>query len=317
MRLDFNKRNSLKDNNVVFHKKNCMTTPRLTIGMPTYRRAHTIRRALSSLAKQTSRDFVLVISDNASGDPETLKVIQEFGSDIPELVLVAQPENIGALPNLVFLLGVAETEYFMWLADDDEITPNYVAELIALLSADPTVVTAMGRWVAMQSPEQGVVMHQCRPDSRSRLVRLLRFIGGRADDSAFYGVHRTSSLRHCSFNDYWPPNRGVLTNWCYVLLFDLLLQGRFAYSDEASWISHNYSEKHYDRALALGTGDKVKTLLRRINLYAIYIGKSARSSPFFAPFIVGASVVGLVSDVMGAIVRLISAPHFGQQPKAK
>ena len=41
---------------------------RLTIGMPVYNGAATIRQALDSLLLQTARDFVLVISDNCSTD---------------------------------------------------------------------------------------------------------------------------------------------------------------------------------------------------------------------------------------------------------
>ena len=145
MKLDWSRRIRLENQNIVFHKKTRSATPRVTIGMPTYRRAHTIRRALSSISKQTYRDFVLVISDNAGTDPETLKAVQEFASVLPDVILVEQNENLGALPNLNFLLAIAETEYFMWLADDDEITPNYLAELVGLLDRDTSAVTAMGQ----------------------------------------------------------------------------------------------------------------------------------------------------------------------------
>ena len=247
MKLDWSRRIRLENQNIVFHKKTRSATPRVTIGMPTYRRAHTIRRALSSISKQTYRDFVLVISDNAGTDPETLKAVQEFASVLPDVILVEQNENLGALPNLNFLLAIAETEYFMWLADDDEITPNYLAELVGLLDRDTSAVTAMGQWISMQNPDEGHVRSQLRPDSQSRLVRLMRFVAGKADDSAFYGLHRTRCLRRGRFGGYLPPNRGVLTNWCYLILFDMLLQGRFTYSDNVAWIYHEYSEKQYDR----------------------------------------------------------------------
>ena len=119
MKLDWSRQIRLEDHNIVIHEKTRAGTPRVTIGMPTYRRAHTIRRALYSIAKQTYRDFVLVISDNAGTDPETVKAVQDCASYLPEVVLIAQDANLGGLPNLNVLLATAETEYFMWLADDD------------------------------------------------------------------------------------------------------------------------------------------------------------------------------------------------------
>lgn len=319
MKLDWSRRIRLEDQNLALHEKSRSSIPRVTIGMPTYRRAHTIRRALSSIANQTYRDFVLVISDNAGTDPETFKAVQEFASDFPEVILVAQDENLGALPNLNFLLAVAETEYFMWLADDDEITPDYLTELVGLLDCDSSTVTAMGQWRSMQSPDVGYIRPQLRPESQSRLRRLACFVAGKADDSAYYGLHRTSCLRRGRFEGYFPPNSGVLTNFCYLILFDMLLQGRFAYSDKAAWICHNYSEKHYERALGRGLTDKVKTFLRRINVYAIYTGKTARAAPWLVPFILAASVVGFLRDIAAAMLglsRTLLTHRFTSRPSA-
>lgn len=308
MSLDWSRRICLGDQNIILHERTGDWVPRVTIGMPTYRRANTIRRALASIAGQNYRHFVLIISDNAGEDPQTIDAVRDIASNLPEVILIAQEKNLGALSNLNFLLAVAETEYFMWLADDDEITDDYLAELVELLDKDPAAVTAMGSWLHMDSSTEGKIRPQLRPESRSRLRRLARFVAGRSDDSAFYGLHRTDCLRLCRFHGYLPPNKGILTNWCYVFLFDLLLQGRFRYTENAAWICHNHSEKLYERALARGVGDRFKTLLRRINVYAIYVGKTTRSAPLLAPVILGASVVGLTRDIVTAAWRLMRTP---------
>ena len=304
MKLEWNTRINLRDHEVLLHEKTTNTTPRVTIGLPTYRRGHLIRRALASIATQSYRNFVLVISDNAGKDPETLAAVKEFSGNLPEVVVIAQKDNIGALENFKFLLAAAKTEYFMWLADDDEISPDYLEELVGLLDADPGTVTAMGRWKHMTSPTVGMIRSQIRLDSTHRLHRLFRFVAGNADDSSFYGVHRTSSLRKIRFNGYLPPNKHVLTNWCYLFLFDMLFQGRFAYSDNATWICHNYSEKEYNRAPAHSGWDRIKTLLLRLNVHAIYIGKTARKGPILIPAILVASLLGFTRDIVTAAWRL-------------
>lgn len=304
MKLNWDSRINLQDHDVLLHYKSIESAPRVTIGLPTYRRGHLLRRALASIAAQNYRDFVLIISDNAGNDPETLAAVKEFSGSLPEIFLVAQKENIGAVNNLKFLLAAAETEYFMWLADDDEISPDYLAELVSLLDDDPGTVTAVGRWMHITSPTEGAIRLQLRPDSKSRIHRLFNFVSGKADDSAFYGVHRTECLRQSRVPDYLPPNRGVLTNFCYILLFDMLWLGQFRFGRTATWICHNYTEKEYNRAVANSFGDKVKTLLRRLNVYSIYIGKTACKGPVLVPAILVASIFGFTRDVVSAAWRL-------------
>ena len=308
MRLDWDTRIEISSQSVIFHKKNSSFRPRVTIGLPTYRRSHLIRRALTSLAYQSYRNFVLIISDNHGKDDETIAVVKEFTNELPEVFLVAQENNIGALNNLKFLLACATTEYFMWLADDDEISEDYIQELIGLLDEDTSVMTAMGNWIAMIDPCTGQKRKQRRPIERSRVLRLFRFVVGPSDDSAFYGLHRTACLRRTSFSDYLPPNRGVLTNFCYLILFDMLLQGRFAYGKNAEWICHNYSEKDYKKAFSRGFFDRVRTGLRRLNVYSLFMLKAFCWNPFLLPFVFIASVIGFLNDIRLALQRI--APYF-------
>lgn len=304
MNLDWNTRISLRDQDLLLHKKNSDTAPRVTIGLPTYKRGHLIRRALASIAAQSYRDFVLIVSDDAGEDSETLAAICEFSDALPEIALITQKETLGMIGNFKFLLAAAETEYFMWISDDDEISPDYLEELVGLLDTDLDTVTAMGRWKDMTSPTDGLLRLQLRPEAESRMQRLFHFVAGKADDSAFYGVHRTDCLRQIRVPNYLPPNRGVLTNFCYLLLFDMLWLGRFRFGRSATWICHNYTEKDYNRALAGGVADRLRTLLRRLNIYGIYIGKTARKGPILIPAILVASLLGFTRDIVTATWRL-------------
>jgi len=304
MKLHWDTRINLRDLDVLLHQKSTDTAPRVTIGLPTYRRGHVIRRALASIAAQSYKHFVLIISDNNGQDRETMAAVGEYANTFPEVVLVAQKENIGALQNLKFLLAAAQTEFFMWIADDDEISTDYLEELVGLLDAAPDAVSAVGKWLHMTSLTEGSIRPQIRLESMQRLNRLFKFVAGKADDSAFYGVHRTDCLRQSHFDSYLPPNRGVLTNFCYLVLFDMLCFGRFRYGQSATWICHVYSEKEYNRALGRGVTDRIKTLLRRLNIYALYISKTARNVPMLIPVVTFASIVGFTQDVIIAFFRL-------------
>lgn len=106
-----------------------VTTPLVSIGIPTYNGSHRIIRALSSLWKQGYPNLEIIISDNCSTD-NTQEVMDNICKDHPEIRYYRQPKNIGMMPNFRFLLSNASGKYFMWLSDDDQIQegtiPRYV-----------------------------------------------------------------------------------------------------------------------------------------------------------------------------------------------
>jgi len=304
MKLDWNRRERIGDQNITLHAKGSDRPPRVTVGVPTFNRTDTLRRTLRALARQSFRDFVVIVSDNAGDDPATVDAVRAAAAELPEVILIAQPRNLGALPNMNLLLACAQTEYFMWLADDDEVSETYLEELVALLDARPEAVAAMGNWRMMTAPQKGALRPQLDNSAPGTARRVWRYIAGPADDSFFYGLHRTERIRSCRFGDYLFPNAGVLTNWCYVFLFDLILQGPVLHSDRAEWICHNYSVKQYTAAASRGLGDRAKTLLRRINVYALYNAKVVRHRPLLLLVSLPASVAGLARDVLSFSGRL-------------
>jgi glycosyltransferase involved in cell wall biosynthesis len=301
---DWNRRVRIEDENIILRIKNTDRAAKVTVGLPTFNRPDTLRRALSSLAHQTFRDFVVIVSDNAGVNQATIDAVQEVGKDLPEVYLIAQESNTGALGNLSFLLGCANTKYFMWLADDDEISENYLEKLVSLLECEPAAVCAMGRWRMMRNAHQGENRWQLENSTANRALRIFVYIACEPDDYFFYGLHRTEQLRRCHFDGYFYPNSKVLTNCCYVFLFDLLWQGPVKYSREATWICHNYSEKSYNRAHANGLSDKLKTLARRINIYLLYCTKTAKKSPLLLLVSIPAAFIGFTRDLATAAGRM-------------
>ena len=298
MDLDWKTSLPIAKEKISFHKKNEDITPRVTIGMPTFARSHLIRRALASVASQTYRNFVLVVSDNAGFNENTHEAIKEFSHLLPEVFLISQERNIGALNNFKFVLSVSNTEYFMWLSDDDEISSNYLRELVEILDSDLSTVTAMGRWKNMINSNEGFFRRQVRPDMKNIILRLFYFVVFADDDSAFYGVHRINKLRQCRFAGYFPPNRSTISNFCYLILFDILLFGRIRFSNNATWFCHNYTSKFYKNALAQDIKDKLRTLLRRINVYFLYIFKAIRFNFFLLPLVIFASLIGFSREII-------------------
>src|SRR5439155_795378 len=107
--------------------------PMVTIGIPTFNRPHLLARALRSVARQDYPNLEVLVADNATPGDETPRVVDSFMASIPNLKYIKHARDIGSFHNFMFLLRAAEGEYFMWLADDDEVSPNYVSSLVVLL----------------------------------------------------------------------------------------------------------------------------------------------------------------------------------------
>src|SRR5205823_4293943 len=100
---------------------------KFTIGIPTYNRAHFLRRSLKSACDQTWPDVEVLVSDNASTD-ETEEVVRSYGERVR---YHRNPENIGMWPNFARLAEMAEGEYFSWLQDDDLIHCDFARRAVA------------------------------------------------------------------------------------------------------------------------------------------------------------------------------------------
>jgi glycosyltransferase involved in cell wall biosynthesis len=106
--------------------------PLVSIIMPTYNRADTIRRALQSIQAQTIQDWELIVVDDGSTD-ETISVIT--GLD-PRMTIVRQDNQGNAVARNVGLRHSAGS-YIAFLDSDDEWLPYHLELCIAFLRAHP------------------------------------------------------------------------------------------------------------------------------------------------------------------------------------
>lgn len=110
--------------------------PLVSIGLPTYNRGSTLRRALESALKQDYRNIELVVSDNASTD-ETQAICLEASKRDERIKYLRQPVNQGAIVNFREVLKQSRGEFFMWLGDDDWLDSSYVSRCVQKLIENP------------------------------------------------------------------------------------------------------------------------------------------------------------------------------------
>lgn len=119
-------------------------SPLVTIGMPAFNSAATIRSSLESLLAQTFSDFELIVSDNASTD-STRDIVEELARLDPRIRYVRQAENIGANGNYSYVAQVARGAYFKWAASSDLCAPDFIEKCLAALENNGDAVLAAPR----------------------------------------------------------------------------------------------------------------------------------------------------------------------------
>lgn len=169
--------------------------PLVSIGIPTYNRAHCLPRSVKSVLRQGHTQIEVIVSDNASTDG-TEALCRQYAASDQRVRYIRQERNLGPTPNFNTALAAARGEYFMWLADDDWLDPDYVARCLDALRGDPGVVTAGGR--AALYAEHGGFLGQ---DIALNLVqatpqaRVLAYYAQVTFNSLFYGLTKADVLR--------------------------------------------------------------------------------------------------------------------------
>jgi len=114
-----------------------VTTPTVSVCIPTYNGARYVERTIRSVLAQSFKDFELVVRDDGSSD-DTLAVVQSI--DDERIRIVAGRENAGAGANFGLAVAEATGTYVKLLCQDDVIYPECLERQVAALDADPGVV---------------------------------------------------------------------------------------------------------------------------------------------------------------------------------
>ena len=162
---------------------------RLTIGMPVYNNATTLRRAVESLLAQSFGDFRLLISDDGSKD-DTVEICHEYGARDSRIAVVQQRQNLN-YGNFRYLVHAATTPLFMFAAGDDYWHHDYVARMISELDAHPEAVCAVSRVAFLQDGQMVEYSEGTASLVGSRIDNLVRYLDSPNDNSRMYGVFRT------------------------------------------------------------------------------------------------------------------------------
>jgi glycosyltransferase involved in cell wall biosynthesis len=109
---------------------------RVSIAIPVYNGATTIRAAIESAIAQTFDRIEIVIVDNASTD-DTVKIVKAY--DDPRIRLHQNPTNIGFHLNHSRSFELSRCEFIKPLHADDRLLPHCVERMLELFDANDKV----------------------------------------------------------------------------------------------------------------------------------------------------------------------------------
>jgi hypothetical protein len=118
--------------------------PRYSLLLPTRNGASLLEGCVGSIVAQSSRDFEVVISDNASDDA-TSEILARYADD-PRVVVIRQDAALGVTENWNRALAVATGDRIALIGDDDVLLPGYFERADALFAEhdDPDVLLFNG-----------------------------------------------------------------------------------------------------------------------------------------------------------------------------
>jgi glycosyltransferase involved in cell wall biosynthesis len=122
--------------------------PRVSVVIPTYNSAASLREAIESVLGQTYLDFEVIVIDDGSTD-DTERVVRSFG----DRVCYVSQRNSGAGAARNQGIRTSRGSYVAFLDSDDLWVPSKLEDQIPLLDRDPEIGLVYSDWAVVA--EQG------------------------------------------------------------------------------------------------------------------------------------------------------------------
>ena len=116
--------------------------PRVSVVMPTYKRARLLGATLRSLLAQSFRDFELLVRDDGPGDDGTEEAVREAAAGDPRVRYHHNPKNLRMPANLNAGIEQSVGELIAVCHDHDLYHADFLAELVRLLDRHPRALFA-------------------------------------------------------------------------------------------------------------------------------------------------------------------------------
>ena len=217
-------------------------TPKLvTIALPMWKRLEFLPHILKVIEAQDYPFTNLLISDNGMNGNKVREAVETHYS---RPYIFRQNASIAEIPDhFNQLVQEATGEFFTLVSDDDEISPNFVSELVRLLEQHPEASLAFARQEIMNG--EGVVVRKSN-DVKTTVMSGAEFIRGTWQHYTFgyealgTNVARTAAI--VAAGGY--PNFTRGTGMENAMFIKMCLAGSVAISQNCVWRWRVYESSH-------------------------------------------------------------------------
>jgi len=192
---------------------------KIVIGVPVFNGAKTLPCILDSILAQTFDEFEILLSDNASSDA-TEQICNEYLKRDCRVHYVRHKISLGAALNFKYILDHVDAPYFMWWADDDFRSRDFLEENIHFLESNI-------KYAASSSPNcfEGDQYNESKHYTFSLdgdIEHRFRtwFCCFKRSHGLFYSVLRTNVIKKC------PYLSESFIGWDWAIVLYMARQGR-------------------------------------------------------------------------------------------
>jgi glycosyltransferase involved in cell wall biosynthesis len=154
-----------------------MATPRITVGVPVYKGADLIGKALDCLQRQTFGDFEVIVSVDGN-DTDTADACRPYLAD-PRFRMVVHPGRLDWVGNFNWLLQQDIKEFFCYRQHDDTTAPEFFE--ILMRAAD-------------RNPQTAAIYCDCQMTGGRRDVESVPSIKGEPFDRVYQYIARLPNI---------------------------------------------------------------------------------------------------------------------------
>jgi glycosyltransferase involved in cell wall biosynthesis len=189
--------------------------PLVTIGVPTYNRPDGLKKAIEAILSQTYQNLEIIISDNCSSDSRVQTIAEGFSDKDSRIKYIRQNVNIGGIGNYNFLVQQANGEYFLWVADDDQLMDDYIETCMQIFEKNPNAVLAAtcSKLINLDNMTSQIISNLIEvkhSDLYNKIKNLLIYFKSVKALTIFYSVYKSKYLRKERIEKYDSSDQGFI-----------------------------------------------------------------------------------------------------------
>lgn len=125
---------------------------RLVIGVPIFNEVRHLADCLESIRSQSDRDFLVILSDNASTDG-CIDICESAVKSDSRFILVRHQSNRGSVANFNYLRRASSSPFFAWVGAHDVLGADYVSAHLRALHCDARAAVSFSpfSWIDKRS----------------------------------------------------------------------------------------------------------------------------------------------------------------------